>query len=186
MAAKFWIKDGKLVVDGTGHPILCEECPCGPSDSTPFPCCDSFAVCIDETTPIKNALFANVFIYDDVLMTTLLANFSMPINYTATANYNGFTRAGWFGCEARDPDTECVNVATVFMQCESSEFKIAFNGFTVSGHTLCDGFISTVGNAGTVDLVATPFSISSTGVSFSGGFSSPGCGDIFVVVEISE
>jgi hypothetical protein len=28
MAAKFWLKDGKLVVDGYGKPILCETCPC--------------------------------------------------------------------------------------------------------------------------------------------------------------
>ena len=185
MALKFWVKDGKLVVDGTGKPTLCEVCPC-PGDSVFFPCCDSFDVCIDAETPIKKALFANVFIYDDVFETTLLANFTIPINYTTTADYNGSTRTGWFGCEARDPDTECVAVATVFMQCETGVFRITFNGFTISGHTLCDGFISTVGTTGSVDLVATPFSVSSTGASFTGGFASPGCGDIFVVVEISE
>lgn len=28
MAATFWLKDGKLLVDATGKPILCETCPC--------------------------------------------------------------------------------------------------------------------------------------------------------------
>jgi len=26
---KFWLKDGKIVCDGSGHPILCDTCPCG-------------------------------------------------------------------------------------------------------------------------------------------------------------
>ena len=31
MALDFWIKNGKVVVDGSGHPILCATCPCGTS-----------------------------------------------------------------------------------------------------------------------------------------------------------
>ena len=39
MALKAWIKDGKLVVDGTGKPILCEVCPC---DTPSIGECDRF------------------------------------------------------------------------------------------------------------------------------------------------
>lgn len=185
VSSTFWTVGGKLVVDGSGKLILCATCPCPGDETVSLPCCDSFGTCCDASVRVKKALFATVVI-EDTPGGTILATFSVPITYTTTANYNGSTRTGWFGCAAKDFTTQCVTVATVFLQCESGEFKISFNGFTVGGHTLCDGFISTVGLAGTTSLVCSPFSISSVGVSFSGGFSSPGCGDIFVTVNVSE
>ena len=34
MAKTLWLKEGKLVVDADGHPILCDTCPCGTTPST--------------------------------------------------------------------------------------------------------------------------------------------------------
>ena len=107
-----------------------------------------------------------------------MANFTIPVNYTTGVDYNsGFIRNGWLGCEARDPDTECFTWLTVFLQCESTEFKITVNGFT------CDGTVQFAGTGGTVALQAVPvFIISNTGVSIA----STSCGTVFVVVDISE
>ncbi len=140
-------------------------------------CCDSFAVCIDASTPIKKFLFANVFVYDDVLMSNLLANYTIPLVYTTGVDYNsGFFRDGWLGCGARNPATECFTYTTVFLQCVSSEFQITANGFP------CDGTVQFAGTGGTTGLVASPFEISNTGVSVA----STSCGTVFVIVDITE
>jgi len=168
--------NGRLIINSLGK-LLTDLCACLCGGRVPLICCDSFAACIDVDTPIKKALFANVFVYDDVLMTTLLANFTIPVNYMTGIDYNsGFFRDGWYGCEARDPVTECFTWMTVFLQCESTEFKITANGFA------CDGTVQFTGTSGTIALQASPFIISSTGVSIA----STSCGTVFVVVDISE
>ncbi len=177
MTATLWTKGGKLIIGSGDQPILCETCPCPGEGGISIFCCDSFSVCIPAATTIPVALFANVFVYDDVLMTTLLANFTIPISHRINVDYNGgFFRDGWYGCEARDPGTECFTNVTVFLQCASSEFQITVNGFA------CDGTVHFTGTGGTVNLVASPFAISNTGVSIA----STSCGTVFVVVDISE
>jgi hypothetical protein len=192
MALKFWMKDGALVVDGSGHPILCEHCPCE-EDSVPLICCDSFEACIDEDTPIPEALFAAVRIRQGPGPGgTILSSFTIPINYSTTVNFGGATKSGWYGCEERDPEADCFEVAAVFLQCLSGEFRASFNGFIASGQTLCDGFIATTGQGasgsldgtfGTSGLVASPFAISAEAdYSRSDGF----CGSVYIEMDFTE
>lgn len=46
MANKAWLKDGKVLVNGDGHVILCEECPCEPP---PVNTCNSCSPPIPDT-----------------------------------------------------------------------------------------------------------------------------------------
>jgi len=185
--SSFWVdRSGRLIADDDGNLVFCGFCPCI-SEEIYLACCDSFAVCIDAATPINEDLFATVRIREGPGPGgTILASVSMPIAYTIGVTWNGFTRNGWFGCEILDPETQWLGVATVFLQCEGGEFRITFNGFTTSGHAKCDGYIDGTGTTGTVDLVASPFAISNTGVDFGGAFAPPREEDIWVEVDISE
>ncbi len=51
MALKAWIKDGKLVVDADGKPILCEDCPC--DGSLPAACCESASLTSTGTATVS-------------------------------------------------------------------------------------------------------------------------------------
>lgn len=191
VSSTFWTVGGKLVVDGSGKLILCATCPCPGDETVSLPCCDSFAVCCDASVRIKKALFATVNVRQGPGPGgTILDTYSVPINYTTTANFGGSTKTGWYGCATRDITTQCFGQGVVFLQCASGEFRITFNGLIPGGHTACDGYIALFGAAGSLDgtggsfnLVCAPFSIATE---FDYYAASPSCGAIYIEVAISE
>jgi hypothetical protein len=180
-----WLNRGALVVDSEGRPVSCPKCPCIGAGDVLLACCDSFGACV--SVAISKALFATVYVYDDILETTLLATFTVPINYATTPTYSNFgVRPGWYGCTALDPDVDWFDQAAILLFCLGGEFKVAINPYVVSGHTLCDGHLHSVGSSGSVDLVASPFSVANTGVPINGPFAGPRGQDVWVRVLISE